>query len=494
MESKAMKRPNIIFIMSDDHATQAVSAYGSKINKTPNIDRIAKSGAQLNSAFCTNSICAPSRASILTGTYNHVNKVRTIWEDLDNTRPTFVSDLKQAGYKTALFGKWHLGHGEKADPKSFDRWEVLPGQGDYIDPQFITPEGEVVHKGYVTNIITDLALDWLDGLKGDEPFCLLVHHKAPHLPWVSDEKHKVLYVDEDVPEPDTLHEDLSDRPDGVKNARMNIYRHMPKSVVKLKTGGIAPEMTQLEGQSWGYQLYIKDYLRCVASIDDNTGRILDYLDEKGLTEDTLIVYTSDQGFFLGEHSWFDKRYMYDESVRMPLLISYPRAIEAGTIIDDIVTNVDFAQTLCDFAQAEVHDGVQGRTFRSLLEKKPTENWPTSMYYRYWEHDDPFHAACAHYGIRTHDYKLICYYSDGMGLEATGGANYPIEWELFDLKKDPGEMTNRYFDPEYLEIREDLKIQLSKLQGQVGDEPYHPGQLAEGLRPKGLEFDYLKDIL
>lgn len=482
-----MKRPNIVFIMCDDHTTQAISAYGSRINQTPNIDRIAAAGARLDSAFCTNSICAPSRAAILTGTYNHVNEVRTIWEDLDNTRPTFIGDLKNAGYKTALFGKWHLGHGPESDPMHFDRWEVLPGQGDYNDPKFITPEGEVIHKGYVTTITTDLALNWLDTLDKDDSFCLLVHHKAPHLPMIPDEKHKDLYADVDIPEPDSLHEDLSVRPEGVKNAKMNIYQHMPKAVVLQKTGAYKPDLPQYEGQKWGYQLFIKDYLRCVASVDENTGRILDYLDEHGLTEDTLIIYTSDQGFFLGEHSWFDKRYMYDEAIRMPLLMSYPRAIQPGTVVSDMVTNVDFAKTFVDFAGAEIHDGAQGRSFRNLLEKKSVDDWPQAMYYRYWEHDDPIHAACAHYGVRTHDYKLICYYSDGMGLELTGDTVYPIQWELFDLKKDPAEMNSVYGDPEYAEIQAGLLNKLNELQKEVGDEPFYPGAKVKHLKFKGLNI-------
>lgn len=487
-----MKRPNIVFIMCDDHTTQAISAYGSKINRTPNIDRIAAAGARLDSAFCTNSICAPSRAAILTGTYNHVNEVRTIWEDLDNTRPTFVGDLKASGYKTAIFGKWHLGHGAKHDPVGFDTWEVLPDQGDYIDPKFITPAGEVTHKGYVTDIITDLALDWLDDNK-DEPFCLLVHHKAPHLPMIPDEKHMHMYVD-DVPEPESLHEDLSERVEGVKNARMNIYKHMPKGVIKLKTGGEKPVLPQYEGQKWGYQLFIKDYLRCVASVDDNTGRILDYLRDNGLEEDTLVVYTSDQGFFLGEHSWFDKRYMYDESIRMPLLMQYPRAIQAGTVITDIVTNVDFAKTFCDIADVEVHDGAQGRSFKELLEKKSVEDWPQDMYYRYWEHDDVFHAACSHYGIRTHEYKLICYYSDGMGLEATGDAKYPIEWEMFDLLKDPMEQNSVYGNPEYAEIQARLEKRLAEIQLEVGDEPYYPGQKVKHAVHKGIDMERIRSYI
>lgn len=487
-----MKRPNIVFIMCDDHTTQAISAYGSKINQTPNIDRIAREGVRLDRAFCTNSICAPSRAAILTGTYNHVNEVRTIWEDLDNTRPTFVGDLQSNGYKTAIFGKWHLGHGPNHNPTKFDAWEILPDQGEYIDPKFITKDGEHVRKGYVTNIITDLALDWLDDNKG-EPFCLLVHHKAPHLPMIPDEKHKEMFL-EDVPEPESLHEDLSTRVEGVKNARQNIYKHMPKGVVRLKTGQEPPVMPQYEGQKWGYQLFIKDYLRCVASVDDNTGRILDYLRDNGLEEDTIVVYTSDQGVFLGEHSWYDKRYMYDESIRMPLLMKYPRAIAPGSVVNEIVTNVDFAKTFCDYAEVPVHEGAQGRSFRNLLEQKPVENWPQSMYYRYWEHDDVFHSSCSHYGIRTHDYKLICYYSDGMGLEATGDANYPIEWEMFDLNADPREMNNVYDDEQYADIRADLYKQLCELQQEIGDEPYYPGQKVKHLIWKNMDLSHLKNYI
>jgi arylsulfatase A-like enzyme len=299
----------------------------------------------------------------------------------------------------------------------------------------------------------------------------------------------------EIPEPETLHEDLSPRPEGVKNAKMNIYKHMPKAVIKEKTGAYKPDLPQYEGQKWGYQLFIKDYLRCVASIDENTGRILDYLEEHGLAEDTLVVYTSDQGFFLGEHSWFDKRYMYDEAIRMPLMMSYPRAIQAGTVVDEIVTNVDFAKTFCDFAGATPHDGTQGRSFRALLEKKPVDNWPQSMYYRYWEHDDPIHAACAHYGIRTHDFKLICYYSDGMGLELTGDTHYPIQWEMFDLKKDPMELNSVYGQPEYAEIQEQLRHELNKIQLEVGDKPYFPGDKVDHVNFKGLDIsEFLKNYL
>lgn len=474
MTNRNHKRPNIIYMMSDDHAAHAISAYSPRLMKTPHLDRLAHEGAKLNNAFCTNSICAPSRAAILTGTYNHVNRVRTIWEDLDNRLPTFVTALHDAGYHTAIFGKWHLGHGPLSDPTDFDAWEVLPGQGDYIDPEFITAAGTVRKQGYVTTIITDLAMDWIDGLGDDEPFCLLVHHKAPHLPWFPDEKHKTLFADENLPEPDTLHEDLTDRIEAVKRARMNIAKHMPA----WSGQGDAPEgLSERERQSWAYQQYIKDYLRCIASIDENTGRLLDFLDERGLTDDTLIIYTSDQGFFLGEHGWYDKRFMYEESLRMPFLIRYPREIAAGSVVDAMVTNVDFAQTLCDFAGVEMGAETQGRSFREVLRGETPEDWQDAVYYRYWEHEDPIHNTTSHYGIRTERYKLIYYYADGMGIPFTGPTKGPIEWELFDLKSDAQETRNLYDDPAYFDIRESLKLRLAELQRRIGDEPWEPGKRA-----------------
>lgn len=461
--------------MADDHSTGAISAYGSQLIQTPNLDRIADEGARLDATFCTNALCAPSRAAILTGTYNHTNRVRTLWEMLDNSRETFITDLKKVGYQSAMYGKWHLGHGPEHDPAGFDDWETLDGQGIYNNPIFFNKDGAITHEGYVTTVITDLALNFIEKRDKDRPFCVLVHHKAPHLPWTPDEKHKDLFKDVKVPEPVTLHEDLSTRPLGVQKARMRIYRDM-KDFRNASGWGKEPEgLTPEELQSWAYQLYIKEYLRCIYSIDENVGRILDYLDENGLADDTIIVYTSDQGFFLGEHTWYDKRYMYEESLRMPMLMRYPREIAPGTIMEDIVTNVDFAATFCDYAGATPHPLNQGRSFREVVRGNVPLDWPKAMYYRYWEHDDPFHSACAHYGIRTERYKLICYYADSLGLKYSGSDEYPMEWEMFDLESDPTEMNNLFGKPEYKDLQERLTQELYELQSSVGDEKYFKGQ-------------------
>jgi len=458
-------RPNLLFIMSDDHAAHAVSAYGSRINDTPNIDRIATGGMRFDACFCTNSICTPSRAAILTGTYNHVNGVTTLYTPMDNRLPTYVSALHDSGYQTALFGKWHLGHGPGHDPVGFDDWRVLPDQGAYHDPVMVGPSGEERLTGYVTDLITDLCIDWLDQRDPSQPFALMCHHKAPHRSWEPDARHAQLYVDDDIPEPDTLWDDHASRAMVVQSARMGLLDLDP--ILDLKAA-VPAGLTAEQEVRWRYQRYIKDYLRVVASIDDNVGRLLDWLDEHDLAEDTIVVYTSDQGFFLGDHGWFDKRFMYEESLAMPLLIRYPREVPGGSVCRDIVLNVDFAPTFCDLAQAGIPEHMQGSSFVPLLHGITPHEWQQSMYYRYWMHRDPIHDVPAHYGVRTHEHKLICFYNDPLDQPGANGSAEPVEWELYDLTRDPAEMTNVAEDPAFADVRAALTEELARLQRQVRD--------------------------
>ena len=459
-------RPNILFIMSDDHASHAMSCYGSRINETPNLDRIAYEGMRFDNCFCTNSICSPSRASILTGTYSHVNGVTTLTTKFDGRQLTFPKLLQKAGYQTAVIGKWHLGHGGIHDPTGFDYWNVLPGQGLYHNPEMIEMGKKRVYRGYATDIITDLSLEWLEGRDKSRPFCLLCHHKAPHRPWEPDEKHAHLYEDIEIPEPETFDDDYSDRAKAAAEAKMRIEWDLNERDLK---GPVPPGLSPQEEKRWRYQRFIKDYLRCIASIDDNVGRLLDYLDEKGLTDNTIVIYTSDQGFFLGDHGWFDKRFMYEESLRMPFIIRYPKEIKPGTVNGNIILNVDFAPTFLDYAGIDVPEEMQGKSFRPLLKGEPPEGWQTSMYYRYWMHL-AHHYVYAHYGIRTMRYKLIYYYAQALGQPGAIDEPKEPEWELFDLEKDPYEMKNVYNDPQYADVVRKLKDELHHLQEEVGDEP------------------------
>lgn len=453
--------------MTDDHASHAMSCYGSRINETPNMDRIADEGMLFNNCFCTNAICTPSRATILTGTYNHINNVTTLSSKLDGRITTFPKLLQSDGYQTAIIGKWHLGHGGHSDPTGFDYWCVLPGQGLYHDPVMSDMGEEKEFKGYATDIITDKSLDWLKQRDTEKPFMLMCHHKAPHREWSPDERHMHMYEDIDIPEPETLWDDYSNRASAAREAKMRISRDLNAKDLKLPV----PEgLTEEDETKWKYQRYIKDYLRCVASVDDNIGRMLDYLDAEGLAENTIVVYTSDQGFFLGDHGWYDKRFMYEESLRMPFLIRYPREIEAGSICDDMILNTDFASTFLDYAGVEIPDEFQGSSIRPLLMKQPPDDWRTAMYYRYWMHL-AHHNVYAHYGLRTQRYKLIYYYADA--LDQPGAIDDPREpeWELFDLAYDPLEINNVYHDPDYADLIEELTAQLHQLQAEVGDVPF-----------------------
>ncbi len=461
-------RPNIIFIMSDDHAAHAMSCYGSRINQTPNLDRIANEGMRFDNCFCTNSICTPSRATIITGTYNHINGCTTLTTHWDNRQQCISKLLQQAGYQTAIVGKWHLGQGPEHCPTGFDYWSVLPGQGLYHDPEFIEMGEKKVFPGYVTDIITDKSMDWIKNRDKDRPFMLMYHHKAPHRRWEPDDKHADMYEDVEIPYPETFNDDYQNRSSAPGDAKCRIDRDLRDVDLKQPVPeGLTPD----EEKKWKYQRYIKDYLRCVASIDDNVGRMLDFLDAEGLAENTIICYTSDQGFFLGDHGWYDKRFMYEESLRMPFIIRYPKEIKPGSVSEDMVLNVDFPETFLDYAGAEIPEEMQGKSFREILNGNTPDGWRRSMYYRYWMHADGSHNIHAHYGIRTHDYKLICYYNDPLGQPGANDPVMPMEWELFDLNKDPYEMVSVYNDPAYADTVKELKDELHRLQAEVKDERY-----------------------
>jgi arylsulfatase A-like enzyme len=470
---KPVKRPNIIFIMTDDHASHAMSCYGSKINKTPNLDRLAREGMRFTNSSCTNSICAPCRAVILTGKHSHINGQVDNYVRFDGSQQTFPKLLQKCGYQTAMIGKWHL----KSPPTGFDYWNVLPGQGDYYNPGMIEMGRNKKYTGYVTDIITDRCLNWLKGRQKDKPFCLMYHHKAPHRRWEPGPKHLTMYDDVTVPEPDTLFDDYKTRSDAARQQEMSIEHDLNKSDLKLDTppGGLNEQQLKdwnaaykpknkafreanLTGKAlvrWKYQRYIKDYLRCIASVDDNVGRLLDYLDESGLAKNTVVIYTSDQGFYLGDHGWYDKRFMYKESFKMPLLVRYPGGVKPKTVSDDLVQNLDFASTFLDYAGVEIPADMQGRSIRAILEGNTPKDWRTSVYYHYYEYPG-WHSVKRHYGVRTRRYKLMHFYDD---IDA---------WEMYDMKKDPDELNNVYNDPAYAKVVREMKAELERLREQYGD--------------------------
>lgn len=502
-------RPNIVFIMADDHAANAISCYGSGLNATPHIDRLAREGMRLDHCYVTNSICTPSRASILTGTYNHVNGVTTLATHLDNRLPNVARHLRASGYQTGMFGKWHLGEGREHEPSGFDAWSVLPGQGDYFDPVMIDAEGPKVEPGYASDIITDKTINFLEARDPDRPFFVMCHHKAPHRPFVPHPRYRDLYV-EDLPVPETYDDDYSNRASAAELAKMRIRRDMtyedlgliqpeggdeigeaqrsengfvgrkvpdPEDVSGLvlidkDNGENFTFATRRELDLFKYQRYIKRYLRTIAGIDDNVGRLLDYLDANGLSEDTIVIYTSDQGFFLGEHGWFDKRFMYEESLQMPFVIRYPRAIKAGTISKRIASNVDFAPTFLDYAGLPMPSYMQGVSLRPLLEDEAGEDWQDVAYHRYWMHKDYYHNAFAHYGVRDSRYKLIYWYNEALGQPGAFDGDEPPEWELFDCLEDPSEVFNRANDPAHREVFLAMLSKLDAKMAEVGDVPEH----------------------
>ncbi len=469
----AAPRPNILFIMSDDHAAHAISAYGSKLIETPNIDRIAREGMLFKNCFAANAICTPSRATILTGKYSHKNGV-PVFNRFDGGQWTVAKELQKAGYHTGMVGKWHL----QSDPTGFDHWIVLPGQGKYHDPDFLTPEGRKQIKGYCTDIVTDLALDFLEQRPKNQPFFLKYHHKAPHRAWEPNEKFARLYENRQIPEPPTFNDDYKTRSGAAREAEMTIDRHLNRTDLKVPrpanldpkelfawnrevdmkmTVTINGRQQTLSGEAlkkWKYQKYMRDYLACVASVDENIGRVLEYLDKNGLRDNTIVIYTSDQGFFLGDHNWYDKRFMYEESLRMPFVIRYPEKIKPGKTSDAMILNVDFAQTFLDFAGVPAPGDLQGRSIVPLTRGQKPKDWRASMYYRYYHYPGD-HRVQPHLGVRTERYKLIHF-------------NKLDEWELFDLKKDPRELNNVYGQPAYAKVQKELLAELARLRVELDD--------------------------
>jgi arylsulfatase A-like enzyme len=451
----ATSRPNIIFIMTDDHAAHAISAYGSKLIQTPNIDRLAKEGMKFENCFVTNSICTPSRAAILTGKYAHLNGV-PVFNHIDNTQPLLSKYMQQAGYYTGMIGKWHLGGNapqrpDEGTPAGFDYWNILPGQGAYFDPVMIENGQRKKYPGYTTDVITDLSLEFMQKRPQDKPFFLMYHHKAPHRNWQPDEKHRKQFENFEVPLPATFDDDYKGKSDASRQATMHIDVDLNDNDLKMKPPA---GLTGAALKKWKYQRYMRDYLACVASVDDNIGRVLAWLDQSGLAQNTIVIYTSDQGFFLGEHNFFDKRFMYEESLRMPFLLRWPGKIKAGSVSKSMILNVDFAPMMLDAAGANVPADMQGRSFLPLLMGRVPRDWRTSMYYRYYH--PGHHNVAAHYGVRTQRHKLIFF-------------NKLNQWELYDLQKDPREMNNVYSDPAYAKIVEELKREMQRLKKELKDE-------------------------
>lgn len=507
----AAPRPNIIFIMSDDHAYQAISAYGSpdqkqRLNETPNIDRIANQGIRFDRCYVTNSICAPARATILTGKYSHINGVRDNYTDFDGSQWTFPKAMQEAGYQTAMIGKWHL----KSAPTGFDYWDVLLGQGFYYQPKFRSPAGVREIDGYVTDITTDLALNWLKGSDTpagpgrdpNRPFMLMLQHKAPHRPWDPAPEHLKTFEDRDFPEPKTLFDDYATRTSAAHDAEMRIsqmrieqdlkvwqadnqhrvwlYNHMTaaeraayESTVDLRyeefhNASFDPDdLNDRDRTRWMWRHYLEDYLGCVASVDESVGQVLDWLDQAGLADNTLVIYTSDQGFYLGEHGWFDKRFMYEESLRTPLVLRWPAGVarEAGSgeprIEERIVSNLDFAPTLLELAGAEGDPAMQGASMAPILEGASDEPIRDIFYYQYYEGPEKDHAVARHDGVTDGTHKLIHFYENS---PESGG-----EWELYDLDSDPQELQNRFGDPAYASIQAKLKAALEEKRQELGVE-------------------------
>lgn len=514
---KAPERPNIIIMMTDDHTCRALSCYDSSLMHTPNLDRLAEEGMLFENCYVANAISGPSRACILTGKYSHANGFTDNSRTFDGDQQTFPKLLHESGYQTAMIGKWHL----NSEPQGFDYWSILIGQGEYYAPKFWQQEGEVVEEGYVTDIITDKAISFIDQCDKERPFAMLYYHKAPHRNWMPAQRHLGIYNDHTFPEPATLLDDYSGRGTAAREQEMEIGTHMwPEWDLKVMTReqleapydlgdwsnanvadvsrannhrasveqfkaawdrmtpeekarwdeAYAPRIEEWKAMQkrgvseeeivrWKYQQYMRDYCAVIKAVDENVGRLMAHLESIGELDNTIIIYTSDQGFFLGEHGWFDKRFMYEECHRTPLLVRYPKAVKAGTRTKALAMNIDFAPTLLEFAGVEIPDDIQGRSLVPVLTSRKgsaPKDWREAVYYHYYEYPS-WHSVKRHYGIRTNDYKLIHFYND------------VDEWELYDLREGTeGEMTNVYDHPDYADTRAHLHTLLQEVQSECGD--------------------------
>jgi len=514
MTQKTDKKLNIVFIMTDDHTTQALSAYDKRFISTPNLDRLANEGILFENCFVTNAVCGPSRATILTGKYNHINGLIDNAQVFDSTQVIYPQLLKKAGYQTAMIGKWHLG----STPMGFDHYSILPNQGEYYQPEFLEDGKKIKEKGYVTDVITDKAVSFLDSRDREKPFLLIYQQKAPHRNWLPATRHLGMFDNSVFEEPSNLLDDFSNRGRAAKEQMMNISSDMwdawdlklasskdldslsrlprakfvdakqddftqanNKTLDRQRFFQVYDRMTAEEKNAWTqvydkrvaeykrlnlkgddlvkwkYQQYMKDYLACVVAVDENVGRLMDYLEKEGELDNTIIVYTSDQGFFLGEHGYFDKRMMYDECLRTPLLIRYPKGIRKGIESKALVMNLDFAPTLLDYAGVKIPKDMQGKSLKPIIdnEGETLAKWRDAVYYHYYEYPG-WHMVKRHYGIRTDRYKLIHFYND------------VDEWELYDLEKDPKEMKNVYNDVSYAGVVKTMHAKMRKLQKQYKD--------------------------
>lgn len=495
----AQKPPNVLWVMADDHAANAVSAYRSRLAElfpTPHIDRLGGEGARFEAAFCTNAICTPSRAVILTGQHGHRTGVRTLSDGLSPSVATFPQLLRDAGYETALFGKWHL----HREPQGFDDYEVLPAHGTYWNPRFLGPDFDwsgftlsgaeqlgTAQAGHVTDLITEKALSWLASRSSGRPWMLLCHHKAPHDDFEYQPRFEHLLDGVDIPAPGSLWEDRSHRSDGSRDYGSSVSERNPTrnavhrmSQWNYPTGRLDVRALDADGRTRAaYAKYLADYLRTAKGLDDSVGRLLDFLDRAGLADDTVVAYTSDQGMFLGEHDYIDKRWIFDEALRLPLLVRYPALIRPGTVVEQVVSNLDFAPTLLDLAGVPIPEQMQGRSLVPLLAGEPV-SWEDELYYRYWMHLTD-HDVPAHLGVRTRHHKLICFY--GLPLDATDAVDDPTPpaWELYDLDRDPEELHNVFGDPAYREVAGRLRDRLLDLRRRYDDQDERFPQVAERMR-------------